>query len=174
MVFRILVPPKIGAFLWRIVNQALPSRVNLACRHMAVIPRCCRCNEPNDTSFHALFLCKVEKATWKLLGSWNVLKSLQYGFIANCLMTIFWIIHKEEFCLFSVILCLWNDKNTIFHGGSDQDPLSILEHAQQIFLLNFETLKTHNLSLLLVGLGAHKGSPTPPEPPQGIEYRYFY
>lgn len=62
-----IIPPKVENFLWRLLNNALPTRVRLQERGLDIDPRCPKC-ERNETREHALLECDKARKCWELLG----------------------------------------------------------------------------------------------------------
>lgn len=67
-------PPKINAFIWKLLLDRIPTRVNLRKRkilHELVSPCCFLCNEDVDeTSSHLFFNCSFSSKIWSALGNW--------------------------------------------------------------------------------------------------------
>uniref|UniRef100_A0A803Q7D4 Reverse transcriptase zinc-binding domain-containing protein n=1 Tax=Cannabis sativa TaxID=3483 RepID=A0A803Q7D4_CANSA len=55
------LPKKVKIFSWRVINDALPTAVNLMHRKISPSTACSLCNCPRESSGHALFLCTRAK-----------------------------------------------------------------------------------------------------------------
>ncbi|KAL5555881.1 hypothetical protein UlMin_038117 [Ulmus minor] len=71
------VPPKIKIFLWRLFQNAIPTRANLARRGIKLHKSCPRCGEVKETSLHTFFDCPFAQSLWD--DSMSLLKCHPYG-----------------------------------------------------------------------------------------------
>jgi hypothetical protein len=55
--WRCKVPPKVQVFLWRVLNEFVPSRYNLHRRHVEPLSICTTCGAQPETTYHALLQC---------------------------------------------------------------------------------------------------------------------
>ena len=58
-------PNKICHFIWTAVKESLPTKENLHKRHIPLDMTCSLCDEHQETTLHALWLCDQAKAIWK-------------------------------------------------------------------------------------------------------------
>jgi ribonuclease HI len=62
--WKINVPPKHSHFLWRLLNNALPTKTNLAKRGVKCDPFCPRCPTKMETTNHVFLDCEWAKQVW--------------------------------------------------------------------------------------------------------------
>ena len=58
-------PNKICHFIWTAVKESLPTKENLHKRHIPLDMTYSPCDEHQETTLHALWLCDQAKAVWK-------------------------------------------------------------------------------------------------------------
>ena len=58
------IPPKIKIFLWRACRNYIPTRGNLAKRHIPIDPRCRFCGFEIETTVHSLIFCPFVEDAW--------------------------------------------------------------------------------------------------------------
>ena len=64
---------KIQIFIWRLLKNIIPVRVNLANKHIVVEVICPRCNQYEESVTHAIRLCPEAKAIWDHLRfEWDI------------------------------------------------------------------------------------------------------
>lgn len=61
---RLGVPQKIKHFLWRVVREVLPTKINLCKRQVVVDGMCVQCRDSAEDSIHALWFCDSAKSIW--------------------------------------------------------------------------------------------------------------
>ena len=61
----IRAPNKIRHFIWTVVKDSLPTKENLHKRHIPLDMICSLCDEHQETTLHALWLCDQAKEVWK-------------------------------------------------------------------------------------------------------------
>ncbi|KAL5537585.1 hypothetical protein UlMin_044677 [Ulmus minor] len=59
------LPPKVRIFWWRIVNDIIPTSLNLRIHHVPTDLSCFLCGYGMESTVHALFLCPMMKRLWK-------------------------------------------------------------------------------------------------------------
>ncbi|GKC33866.1 RNA-directed DNA polymerase, eukaryota, reverse transcriptase zinc-binding domain protein, partial [Tanacetum coccineum] len=65
------VPIKINVFMWRLLLNKLPSRVNLDRRGIDVGSILCPiCQDDVESVYHLYFSCEMAKDLWDLLAKW--------------------------------------------------------------------------------------------------------
>ena len=66
-----LLPIKINVFLWRLFNNGLPTRMNLAVRNIQVpSSSCVFCSSDPEVEDHCFFRCSKLASLWKKVASW--------------------------------------------------------------------------------------------------------
>ncbi|GJZ55138.1 RNA-directed DNA polymerase, eukaryota [Tanacetum coccineum] len=65
------VPIKVNIFVWKMLLNKLPTRVNLSKRGLEVESlNCCICDNSPESLFHVMFECMVAKDVWRLIERW--------------------------------------------------------------------------------------------------------
>ncbi|GKA16602.1 RNA-directed DNA polymerase, eukaryota, reverse transcriptase zinc-binding domain protein [Tanacetum coccineum] len=83
------IPIKVNVFLWRMILNKLPSRVNLDRRGIDVESLLCPiCHEDVEAVNHILFTCELAKDLWALLARWW---ELDIPFCANISEWFSWL-----------------------------------------------------------------------------------
>ena len=62
--WKLQVPNKIKHFIWRVCNNALPTKCNLKQRHIADSDVCKLCNDAPEDALHALCFCSYVALVW--------------------------------------------------------------------------------------------------------------
>lgn len=69
---------KVHLFLWRLINNVLPCKVNLKYRHVDVDEVCLVCGVASETTMHVLYFCPTTQYVWILSSvGWSVISSLE-------------------------------------------------------------------------------------------------
>ena len=63
--WKLKIPPKIRIFLWRAVNNFLPTKRELKRRHVEQEDFCETCGEEGETLFHVAFKCPLARRFWQ-------------------------------------------------------------------------------------------------------------
>jgi hypothetical protein len=118
--WRCRVPPKVRVFWWRVINEFIPSRVNLHHRHIEPMDTCATCEAKPETTYHALLTCSYAQQFWKSLSNLTDVKMPDLHPITWSLDILDEKVCTEhDKCLF---LCgmwsLWNSRNDRKHGKS--------------------------------------------------------
>lgn len=64
LVWKLKVPPKVRVFWWRVLQNFLPSKLELKRRHISQESYCELCGDPEEMVFHVVFSCPVAKRFW--------------------------------------------------------------------------------------------------------------
>ncbi|XP_019199082.1 PREDICTED: uncharacterized protein LOC109192835 [Ipomoea nil] len=62
--WRLKIPPKWKMFLWRAMNNILPTIKNLFIKRVEIDPTCAMCGLMHEDIMHSLVLCDYAKAIW--------------------------------------------------------------------------------------------------------------
>ena len=92
---------------------------------------CCDFCKESETSSHCLWSCIIVKDTWKGLG-FNIDNSVP----PKEFLDVFWLLleslgDKDQEFFAIVAQCLWNNKNTVRHGGASKQGKTIVEDARR-------------------------------------------
>ena len=67
------VIPKVRIFMWRLIQNIIPSAGNLRGKGIQADANCCVCGHSGETSYHAMFGCTLSQAVWsRIYPSLNV------------------------------------------------------------------------------------------------------
>lgn len=78
------IPNKIKNFMWRAYNNMLLCQVALARRGIPCSKTCRRCEEGEETTWHALWLCSEARQVWDSCAIWQKIKRLNVGSLMAC------------------------------------------------------------------------------------------
>ena len=96
-IWKIIVPPKITIFLWKLVWQILPTRVFLAKRIQSVPQLCPWCSIVPETQSHLLWECQPAQWVWSFVSSWWSVKLPPLSLCDFPLMRLLTMVHKRQF-----------------------------------------------------------------------------
>ena len=118
------VPNKIKHFVWRVCNNALPTKCNLKRRHIANSDVCELCNDAPKDALHALCFCNHVAPVWlpyQWFQSMISLRPLNFCDLLNKFMQVGDELKTEMFA--TITWSLWNRRNA-FHFGRDALPVA--------------------------------------------------
>ncbi|CAL0314033.1 unnamed protein product [Lupinus luteus] len=72
-IWKLKVPQKVRLFVWRVLQDAIPTNVKRFSCNLAVSPACSRCSIPSENGLHCLRDCAHSKEIWLRFGalSWT-------------------------------------------------------------------------------------------------------
>ena len=129
--WKLKIPNKIKVFGWRACQDILPTRENLARRRIVEDARCGVCLSATETEYHALWECGLAQNVWA--GCTRCLQKGRIGHVdmLHLVEEMQGRLSKEELELFWVQSWLiWNQRNTLMHGGVIQDPGRLNQRAR--------------------------------------------
>ena len=143
--WKLKVPNKIKIFRWRACHGILTTRFNSAKRNIIVETGCPICLQSPETEVHVLWECPAAQDVW--VGSRTKLQNCPLG-QQDMLQLFDYLMNRlepEEVELFLVqAWMLWNQRNSVMHGGKLKDPgwlntlaeewLEESAQAQQLFV----------------------------------------
>ena len=141
------VPSKIKVFAWRACQNILPTRVNLVRRKIIEDDSCELCKCAPENGIHALWECGVACGIWA--GSSMKLQKFTQGQgdILQLFAELLQRLSTEEFENFLVVSWLiWNQRNSVIHGGKVKDPRQVLKRAED-FLAEYHQAQDQLVSL---------------------------
>lgn len=65
LIWTLQVPPKVKIFLWLVLHDVLPTKVNLANRKVLSAASCSLCGFSGKTFMQALFYCAFAQRVWR-------------------------------------------------------------------------------------------------------------
>ena len=66
--WRLLIPPKMQVFLWRLCRECISTRDMLIQRGIQVPHSCVLCNHPAESYWHVFYECPYAQACWANAG----------------------------------------------------------------------------------------------------------
>lgn len=80
LIWKIKTPYKVTVFTWLVVKEAALAQENLMKRGMQLCPRCCFCEQFEETISHLFLHCKMVGQLWNLFMSfrgisWTILEN---------------------------------------------------------------------------------------------------
>ena len=133
------MPQRIKHFIWRAVNDSLPTKQNLARRNIPSDVTYSLCDDYQETILHALWLCDQAKSIWKLVPCFfGFYRSAHRSFV-DLLYSVFELGASFSVALFSTIAwCLWQRRNKL-HERQPTWPLQeIGRRAKELVVEFFE------------------------------------
>ena len=128
-IWKLIVPTKIKLFIWKMMRAILPVRTNLENRHIPVERLCERCNQNEESIYHALRQCPKAKACWNQLQfEWD---TELFGQNENEQWLLKELKNLDQVALqhFAITTwTIWFDRNAETHGEG-QKPANILARS---------------------------------------------
>jgi hypothetical protein len=163
--WKLNVPPKHNHLLWRILNNALPTKTNLANRGVKCDPFCPRCPTKMETINHVFLDCDWAKQVWLASPLTINLHDNPIPNIADWFMNLIDTTNKD--CLeqiTAIIYSLWHARNMLVFQGKQlpQEDVSkrAISHLQEYQKLCAANLASRNLHV--VGRSSNDTSWSPP------------
>ncbi|KAK9985874.1 hypothetical protein SO802_030825 [Lithocarpus litseifolius] len=105
------VPNKAKNLLWRVCQDAIPTKSNLKQRHILIDSLCERCRKEDESPLHVLWLCTELRSVWSL-SQWS---SRQISGVTNFKELLSWIFNNQGNPeLFAMITWgIWNQQNQV-------------------------------------------------------------
>uniref|UniRef100_A0A803NQ77 CCHC-type domain-containing protein n=1 Tax=Cannabis sativa TaxID=3483 RepID=A0A803NQ77_CANSA len=157
------LPKKLKIFLWRFINEALPTAVNLAHRKISSSNACSLCQCSWVTSGHAIFRCKRAKAVWQQfqykIYMPNMGNAKGYDIFS-------YIAAAHNDLELEQIVCLmwniWSERNKETHGSKPK-PVDVLCSYSASYLDQFH--KATSSKQVAAGASSQEHLSTPPSVP---------
>ena len=131
--WKLHLPNKIKIFGWRACHDMLPTKDNLVRRRITEDSVCELCQQGPETGIHVLCDCGVARGIWA--GSKGRLQKSTGGQVDFSLLfeELMNRLSREELEAF-LLQCwlIWNQRNSVLHGGSLQDPSRLVQRAVDI------------------------------------------
>ena len=131
------VPNKIKHFVWRVCNNALPTKCNLKRKHIADSDVCELCNDALKDALHALCFCSQVAPVWLTHHWFQSMISpppLSFRDLLNKFMQVDDEFRPEMFTIIS--WSLWNRQNAL-HFGCEALPIAKVSSTACTLLHNF-------------------------------------
>ena len=163
--WKLKIPNKIKVLGWRSYLNILPTRENLARRRIVEDARCGVCFLNAETEYHALWKCRLAQDIW--VGCERCLQkgTVGHGDMLQLVENLNGRLSNEELELFWVQSWLiWNQQNSILHGGAIQDPGRLNQRAKD-YLEEFRVVQVQ------LGFTVNTTFMQPWRPPLGLLYK---
>jgi hypothetical protein len=143
-IWKLKVPNVVKHFLWKALNNLLPTRTNLAKKGVIQDTICPICENKDETVEHILWSCPSSKDVWgggprrlqKLDATESNFTNLFEKLIKRC--------DKEDLELFAVTARkIWLRRNSVIHGEFFSHPTQLLRDAQNS-LEDFQRIHSGN------------------------------
>ncbi|PNT76018.1 hypothetical protein BRADI_1g43072v3 [Brachypodium distachyon] len=131
--WKVKVPSKIRVFLWRLVQQSLPTGDMLAHRHMAENSRCAIYGE-GDSWRHSLLSCTMARCVWSLVDEHVTehMAATEEPSSKQWLFAMMGSLEHDEFIKMVVTLwAIWHARRKAIHENTFQSPLSTFAFVER-------------------------------------------
>jgi len=126
------VPQVVKIFLWRVFNNALPTRANLFKRKVVEVCKCSICGSDDETTSHAIWSCPSTRDVWGG-GSSPFEKCVSEGY--NFMQVFEYCMGRykqEELSLLAVVSrCIWLRRNKFIFEGEFTHPNVVFSKASK-------------------------------------------
>ena len=152
--WKMRVPNKIKIFGWRVFHGILPTRVNLVKKKIIRESVCPICTQFPKNELHVFWECPAAQDVWArsrirfqkcTLGQHDMAQLFQY--LLDRLDT------KEVELFLIQAWDIWNQRNSILHGGKLKDPSWLNKHAKKN-LEEFQQVQQHLVVLIMQAVGS--------------------
>ena len=147
LIWGVKVPLKINTFVWKLIQDRLPTLLNLSSRGIPTQTSCPLCNSNAESSTHLFLLCPFTRACWH--GSTLAILSSDF----NCLNVQQWLSSllikfksKETSsmaylqAIFTTLCHIWLHRNRVLYDGLNPNPMSVILISQSMACRYKETL----------------------------------
>lgn len=122
------IPPKMKNFMWRVLNDCIPTLGNLRRKHVNVHPICKICKLSEETIDHILISCPFASRCWEisnlqvvLNSDWPIFQRIVMFFDSLDLKVL-------EVCC-SILWSLWNHRNSVVWDNKYKTCAQVLNEA---------------------------------------------
>jgi hypothetical protein len=74
-IWSLKVPSKVRYFLWCLVRNCLPNRIQLQHKGVHCSPRCVSCDDEMENNWHVFLECPCSVACWRRIGIYDFLQN---------------------------------------------------------------------------------------------------
>jgi hypothetical protein len=143
LLWKLDAPPKVRVFWWRVLHDALPSKVKLKRRHVAKESFYEVCGDPEESVYHVIWQCPVAKCFWAEIK--RVLGHVVPDFHPNSWATDVFCLEVCPPKIVAVVVCgawsLWSGRNARRHGRQVWEPGAAVRYISKL-LEEMAMLKT--------------------------------
>lgn len=131
--WKLVVPEKRKIFLWRAINNLLPTSENLWKRKVVQEPICQICSSNVETISHALLGCKMAKKIWRSSQFPEMLVESKSHDISGMFQGLTKKQHISKMETVAALLwVIWTARNKWLFEGRKDDPISLMARAESI------------------------------------------
>jgi len=128
--WKLKIPRSIILFLWRVSNEALPTKSNLCKRKVVFDQLCTMCGIEAETSGHVLWSCNASQAVWGICEGPIQKSSIVADVFFNVVGYRCDRLNDGEMELFAIIAHkIWLLRNRLVFGGLVQSPSCLVKAA---------------------------------------------
>ena len=133
------VPLKVNTFIWKLLQDCIPTFCCLRHRGILVTTLCPLCNEEDATPTNLFLLCTFSRAYWH--GSTLAIHASDFhGTSIQQWLSIILRKHnlKDEVFmeylqnLFTILWTIWNHRNKVVHEGLSPNPMQVVLTSQSL------------------------------------------
>lgn len=130
-VWNLNVPSVVKTFLWKVLNDCLPTRVNLTKRRVMENPKCPICEREEETISHTLWSCPAATDVWAEAGSpvqkWPSTERDMVRIWESMTLNI----QQEGLEVVAVIMRgIWHRRNKFIFESSFSSPKTVVKQAR--------------------------------------------
>ncbi|GJU42292.1 RNA-directed DNA polymerase, eukaryota [Tanacetum coccineum] len=137
-----IIPRKVNIFMWRLLLDRLPRRLNLSSRGLDIDSILCPvCSEHVESNSHAFFSCSAASNIWRLVRGWRELKIPK---LSSCDEWDIWYtswkaskVEKDRAYVIFAATCwmLWCFRNNHIFNSQDMRKCEVFDNIQCFFFL---------------------------------------
>ncbi|KAM6593181.1 hypothetical protein CsatA_000884 [Cannabis sativa] len=154
--WNINVPPKVLHFLWRSLSETLPTKVQLASRHVPLDLQCPMCNFEDESIVHLLIQCSFAQSCWHR-SSLNAAALLDGKF--STWFELFVMPSSPDVREEAVMICwaIWNARNAFIWKGKSTSASDVILSAR-VNLNQWKNAQLKKKGPLFLASGENEGS----------------
>lgn len=137
--WKLKMPYKLVMFLWKILNDSLPVRIELTERNVKIEYNCAMCDGEEETTNHLFTQFAFARAVW--FGSELTILTDALGQQSiKCLLTQ-WLTNREIMLneigwfntrLVTTLWCIWKSRNDVVFNKGKVNPISAIYQQKKI------------------------------------------
>lgn len=132
-IWKLQIPPRVRAFLWRLAQQCLPTRSNLLASGIPCDDTCVTCEQLAESQIHVFFICPKAISFWELLGVDHIIRDLLLT-ANNCAAMFFDLLDRlqpqQQTLVAMTLWSLWKSRNSKLWDASDTTPSFTVTRAK--------------------------------------------
>lgn len=142
-IWNLSVPPKVKIFVWRMLQNCLPTLENLRSRFVEVYPICSVCHNHLESAEHALFFCSFAQSCWNSVKV-DVVSSPDLS--VRSIMKEFFETKssKEMEIICSVVWQIWDHRNNVVWNKKFKT-LSMVVNEASVYLFQWQRAQSNQV-----------------------------